>query len=118
MHPDDEDGFSLVELMVVVLIIGILVAIAVPVFNVATAHAREKTCFANQRTIDGAVESFRADTGNSFAGDVASGCALIPKYIKVQPACPSDSTKGCYTLDSEGIVGCPNPVVAENHGHY
>lgn len=44
-------GFSLVELMIVVVIMAILVAVAVPIFNSVTGNARAKTCIDNQRTI-------------------------------------------------------------------
>ena len=44
-------GFSLVELMIVVVIMAILVAVAVPIYNSVTGNAREKTCLNNQRQI-------------------------------------------------------------------
>jgi len=48
-------GFSLVELMIVVVIMAILVAVAIPIFNSVTGNAREKTCLDNQRQILSAV---------------------------------------------------------------
>lgn len=56
------EGFTLIELMIVILIIAILVAIAVPVFLNARASAQRRTCQANQRTVDGAIQSYQADT--------------------------------------------------------
>lgn len=44
-------GFSLVELMIVVVIMAILIAVAVPIYNAVTANARAKTCIDNQRTL-------------------------------------------------------------------
>lgn len=44
-------GFTLVELMIVVVIMAILVAVAVPIYSAVTKNARTKTCLANQREI-------------------------------------------------------------------
>ena len=62
MHKN-EKGFTLVELMVVVVIIGILVAIAIPIYNDVTARANRNTVESNLRIIDGALEMYRAEEG-------------------------------------------------------
>lgn len=51
----NKKGFTLVELMVVVAILGILVAVAVPVYNNVTDSAKDKTCATNVRTIESAI---------------------------------------------------------------
>ncbi|NLV61932.1 MAG: prepilin-type N-terminal cleavage/methylation domain-containing protein [Clostridiaceae bacterium] len=108
MLKNNEKGFSLVELMVVVVIIGVLVAIAIPVYNITTDRAERGACHANQRMIEGAASQYAMNTGKSI-NDVND----LNEYFKNgTPTCPSGGT---YTYDIEdGKVSCDAP----GHYHY
>jgi prepilin-type N-terminal cleavage/methylation domain-containing protein len=94
-------AFTLVEIMIVVLIIGILLAIAVPNFVRARETARGKACVANLKEIDGAKEQYAMD--NKLAAGASDGglANLVgpTSYIKATPTCPSNGT---YT---DGVIG-------------
>ncbi len=87
-------GFTLVEIMIVVLIIGILLAIAVPNFLRARESSRTRSCIANLRQIEAAKEQWAMDNKKGATDTPVQG-DLAPTYVKSYPACPSGGT---YTI--------------------
>lgn len=87
----NQKGFTLVELMVVVVILGILVAIAVPIYRNVQTNAEENACKANIRTLEGAYLIYTADESpGTWPDDYLVG--------EEEPKCPSDDTAK-YTMD-------------------
>ena len=103
-------GFTLVELMIVVVILGILVAVAVPIFGAVTKNARIKSCKSNMRVIKGNMETFAMTGDNGDQIELITGTDMDitdePDFLKLfdggaLPLCPSatdaEKTAGCYT---------------------
>lgn len=95
-------AFSLVEMMVVVLILAILIAIAVPQWYNARGKAHQKVCMTQLREIDGAKEFYASEHRLAPGSAVAVG-DLWPEYLKGNafPACPAGGT---YTLQPIGTA--------------
>jgi prepilin-type N-terminal cleavage/methylation domain-containing protein len=103
-------GFTLVEIMIVVLIIGLLATIAVPTFIRARERTRRSICVNNLRQIDGAKEQLAMET-NLANGANLSANTVLDVYIKGGYAsldCPSN---GAYTPGSIGT----NPTCNYNN---
>ena len=92
-------GFTLVEIMIVVLIIGILLAIAVPNFVSARNNSRIKSCVGNLRQVDGAKQQWAMDNQKTGA-DTPGWADLTPGYIRSQPSCPSGGTYTMGNIDT------------------
>ena len=96
-------GFTLVEIMIVVAIIGLLAAIAIPNFVRARAKAQAEACIANLRQIEGAIQVWAVDNSKADT-DVPTWADLVPNYIRTQPACPSGGT---YNVPGCTVAGRP-----------
>lgn len=94
-----EYGFTLVEIMIVVAIIGLLATIAIPAFAKARTRAQATVCINNLRQIDSAKEQWALA---SLASTGAVDEAAVNEYIKGgAPSCPGSGT---YSYNGVGIL--------------
>lgn len=99
MKRNKRTGFTLVEIMIVVLIIGILLAIAVPNFIKARQNSRLQTIIANLKQIETAEEQWAMELGKVGSDEATSG-DLAPVYMKKWPVGP---VTGVYLANAVNV---------------
>src|SRR3954468_6091279 len=91
-----KSGFTLVEIMIVVAIIGLLAAIAIPNFVRARTTAQQNACINNLRQLDGAKQQWalKNKTPPSATPDITDVAPYLGRATTgTQPTCPSDAPK-------------------------
>ena len=108
-----QSAFTLVEIMIVVLIIGLLATLAVPNFLKSRQFAQKNGCIDNMRLIQGAV------TEVLFNGQVPSAETIYgpANLIKFKPKCPANRGGPDYEIptDDDTPPTCPNVETYTDH---
>ena len=101
-------GFTLVEIMIVVAIIGLLAAIAIPNFVRARTTAQANSCISNLRIIDGAKGQWALEQHKQNS-DTPAGSDIQPYVGRGSsgelPTCPNDGAQTFTTSYTPGTIG-------------
>lgn len=102
-------GFTLVEIMIVVAIIGLLAVIAIPTFIRARENSQTSACLNNLRQIDAAKDQWAMDQRTNNGEPPLQDLIGLGNYIKRVPICPVNGNYAVNPLGTDPACGSASP---------
>lgn len=103
-------GFTLIEILIVVAIIGIILGVALPAFLKSRTQARKQVCITNLGQMEAAKQQWGLENNKKDGDAVTDSDIFGPDgFIKVKPNCPGG---GVYDLQR---IGTPTTCTLEGH---
>ncbi len=109
-------GFTLIEIMIVVAIIAILAAVAIPNFIKYRNEAQKSACISNMKQLQTAGEQWCIAKQDATGTPQISDLCGSTLYLKTTPVCPYN--KSSYEIkNNSGVINvtCPNSADPLNH---
>jgi prepilin-type N-terminal cleavage/methylation domain-containing protein len=120
-------GFTLVEIMIVVAIIGLLSVIAIQNFNMARKNTQKTTCYKNLKNIDGVKKTYAINERKEGSEEVS--LQDLKSHLSRRPVCPGGGEYSLGTVDEKTTcshhgnviilivnTGQTHSNIAEEHG--
>jgi prepilin-type N-terminal cleavage/methylation domain-containing protein len=105
-----KSGFTLIEIMIVVGIIGMLAAIAIPNFIRSRSASQQNACINNLRQLSSAVDQWAMETGQPANAPAPSDVDLTPYIVlnanSSMPTCPSGGSYTIFNVSNVPQVSC------------